>query len=142
MSDQQRVTPGDDLPVGVGVQVEVELFSVGGSERLSFHIVRENAADFDAGLLSVTTPLAQALLGKRAGREIAYARGDIRRVRILRVTPGSMLISGDAAGRRQAITAQALDEVARTNAEIFAASYTSKWGGYDASDREQVEDRK
>ncbi len=142
MSDRQSAIATDDLPVGVGVQVEVELLSAGSSERLSFHIVRENAADFDAGLLSVTTPLARALLGKRAGREVAYDQGDIHSVRILRVTPASALIPDNATGRRQEITAQALHQVARTNAEIFAASYTSKWGGYDAGDREQtVEDK-
>jgi hypothetical protein len=138
MSDRYSETAPEDLPVGVGVQVEVELFSTDGQrERLTIQVVRDNTADFEAGLLSVNTPLAQALLGKRAGREVAYNRGDIHRVRILRVTPGRKTAPGDAAERRQALTDQALREVARTNAEIFAASYTSKWGGYDAGSREE-----
>lgn len=138
MSDGPMRFAADDLPVGVGVQVELELFTADGdSERMSFQIVQDASANFDAGLLSVSTPLARALLGKRAGREIAYTQGDVRKVRILHVAPGTLAAPADAAEKRRAALSQALEEVARTNAEIFAASYTSKWGGYETKDREQ-----
>lgn len=133
MNENSSIQTGADLPVGVGVQVEIEcLDEHGASERMVFQIVRENFADFDRGLLSANAPLAKALLGKRAGREVDYKMGDICKVCILAVAPGTAAPT-DAAQRRQAVLDNALETAARTNAEMFAASYTGKWGDYEVA---------
>lgn len=98
-----------------------------------FDIVRDQFADLDRGLLSVQTPLAQAILGKRIGAVVPYRRGDIRQVRIVNVRPSQVIALENTEEQRQAQLQKALDAVERTNAEIFAASYTGKWGDYDLS---------
>ena len=134
MIDESSIPSNADLPVGVGVQVEIECMDErGASECMVFQIVRENSADFERGFLSANTPLAKVLLGKRSGREIDYQMGDIRKVRILAVTPGTPP-PADVAERRQAVLDNARRTAARTNAEMFAASYTGKWGDYEMAD--------
>lgn len=62
MNENSSIQTGADLPVGVGVQVEIEcLDEHGASERMVFQIVRENAADFDRGLLSANAPRESAV---------------------------------------------------------------------------------
>ncbi len=119
--------------VRTGVRIELELIDERGhAEPLSLVIVREASADIDEGLIATSTPLARAILGKSAGSTVAYRQGDVHAIRILAVGDAPVDVAGDAAERRQAAVQQAVADAARTNAEIFAASYTSKWGGYDA----------
>ena len=121
--------------VGVNTHVTVELVAAGGStETLEFDLVRAQAADIDAGLLSDTSPLARAILGKRVGATVPYAMGDITAVRIVRVTPLNAPPPEDAAARRQAALDEAVRKAEQTNAEMFASSYGSKWGGYEMPD--------
>ena len=40
----------------------------------------------------------------------------------------------DAAARRQAKLDEAVRKAEQTNAEMFASSYGSKWGGYEMPD--------
>ena len=118
--------------VGIGTQVEVELIAKSGeSERMTFDIVRDAAADFDQGLLGTSTPLAKVLLGKLIGTTVAYRMGDIEQVKIVSVRKSQQPIDPNAADRRQAIIDQAVEKAQQTSAEIFASSFTSKWGGYD-----------
>jgi hypothetical protein len=64
--------------------------------------------------------------------------GDIQRVRIVSVQPARGRPPDDATERRQAILQKALSAAERTNAEMFASSYSGKWGDYnlDSSEKE------
>ncbi|MBK8046488.1 MAG: hypothetical protein IPK16_04745 [Anaerolineales bacterium] len=121
-------------PVGAGVHVVLDLVSEAGDrERLELDVVPDNAADFDAGLLGIGTPLGKAIAGRRAGTVAPYRKGDLVEVAILAVTPTVTPASDDAATRRQANLDKARQDIARTNAEIFSTTFDSKWGGYDAA---------
>lgn len=116
----------------LGAYVEVELIDEQGNrEPLHFDIVREEYADLERDRLGVQTPLAKALIGKRVGSTVPYRMGDIRQVRILRVRPSAQTTLENTEAQRQAQLQKALDAVERTNAEVFAASYTGKWGDYE-----------
>lgn len=121
--------------VGVNTHVTVELVAAGAViETMEFDLVRADAADFDAGFLGENSPLARAILGKRVGATVAYAMGDVTAVRVLRVAPLSAPPPDDAAAQRQAKLDEAVRKAEQTNAEMFASSYGSKWGGYDMPD--------
>ncbi len=126
MSDEARAQ------VGVGCHVVVELIDErGGRETLAFDLVQEQAADFSRGLVSVSSPLGSAVRGKFAGDEVTYRMGDICSVRITRVGPAQQDIDMDAAARRQQVLDEARRKAERTNADMFASSYSGKWGDYD-----------
>lgn len=119
-------------PVAVGAHVLVELIDQRGqSETLAFDLAPEQAADIDQGLLGANTPLAQAILGQTAGSIVPYNMGDVRQLRILAVSPSQRQELADARARREAAMQKAAEAVARTNAEMFAASFSGKWGDYD-----------
>lgn len=121
--------------VGLNTHVEVELIDTdGNTEPLAFDLVRDDAANLDQGRLSVNTPLGKAIRGKRVGTEFAYSRGDICRVRILRVSPLAAPLPDDAAERRQSILDEARRKAERTNADMFASSFSGKWGDYNTDE--------
>lgn len=121
--------------VGVNTHVTVALIAADGNvETMEFDLVRAQAADIDAGFVSDSSPLARAILGKHVGTTVAYVMGDITGVRILRVAPLSAPPPADAAAQRQAKLEEAVRKAEQTNAEMFASSYGSKWGGYDMPD--------
>jgi hypothetical protein len=118
----------------------VELIDEAGNvEPLAFDLVNEKAANFEQGLLGVDTPLGKAIRGKFAGSVIPYQMGDIQRVRIVSVQPARAVPSDDAAARRQAVLQKALSDAERTNAEMFASSYSGKWGDYNLDSDEPGE---
>lgn len=120
--------------VGIGVHVELDLVNQAGEpERMAFDIVRDEAADFDRGQLGAGTPLGKALLGKFTGNTISYKMGDIHSVKIVAIRPLQSAIDPSAAERRQQVIDEAVEKARQTDAEIFAASFTSKWGGYDSA---------
>lgn len=120
--------------VEFGSAVTVELIDQDGqAEPLSFVIVAERVADFDRGLLGETAPLARAILGQFVGSTVPYVMGDIRQVRIVQVQTVADLTAEDTAARRAAVLEKARADAARTNAEMFAASFSGKWGNYEAS---------
>jgi hypothetical protein len=124
----------NDAPVTVeiGVHVELELIDdQGGREPLAVDIVKAQSADLTRSFLGANTPLARAIRGQTAGSEVPYLMGDIRRVRILRVTPSQTIAPADAKERREAVLQKALSDAERTNAEMFASSFSGKWGDYD-----------
>ena len=122
----------------LGAYVEVELIDERGNrEPMRFDIVREEHADLDRDRLGVQTPLAKALIGKRVGALIPYRMGDIRQVQIMSVRPSQATTLENTEAQRQAQLQKALDTVERTNAEVFAASYTGKWGDYELRNDEQ-----
>lgn len=115
----------------LGMKVEIDLVMVDGSEKLEVEIVPDNFADFSLGYLGISTPLAQSILGKKTGDTIPYlVEGGIE-VRILRVTPSQQSPPKEVAERRQAKIRKALDQSDRTNAILFASSFSGKWGDYD-----------
>jgi len=131
---QPGLTKTEPMPVQIGAHVELELIDdQGGCEALAVDIVKAQAADLAQGFLGANTPLARALRGLTAGSETPYLMGDIRRVRILRVTPSQVAAPADAQERREAVLQKALSDAERTNAEIFASSFSGKWGDYDPS---------
>jgi hypothetical protein len=119
-------------PVKIGTHVVIELIDEQDQhERLEFDVVADSAADFDAGLLGIGTPLGKALAGRRAGVTIAYTAGDLRAVAIIAVRPMAAPAPDDAAAKRQAALERAAHEVAKTNAQTFASTFEGKWGGYN-----------
>ena len=68
----------------------VRLWEEAGDREVSYQIVGELEADIDQGLISHSSPLALALLGKMKGNEIAVdAPGGIQRYEILSVRYGN-----------------------------------------------------
>lgn len=127
----------------LGAHVTVELIDEQGhGERMSVDIVREEHADLDQGRLGVQTPLAKAIIGKKVGVVVNYRMGDIRQVRIVSVRPSQLTTLENTEEQRQIQLQKALATVERTNAEVFAASYTGKWGDYELRiDETQTEKR-
>jgi hypothetical protein len=131
------MTEAARLRAGIGTHLEVELVSDNGTvEPMVLDLVADAAADIDAGQVGIGTPLARALVGRQAGSTVAYQQGDIRSVRVLSVTQSAIAPDMEAAARRRAVSDEALRKVERTSAEIFSTTFTSKWGGYDASQME------
>lgn len=119
----------------VGTRVELELVDErGAAERLAFDLVTDADADVEAGRLGIDTPLAKAIRGQLAGATVPYSMGDIRSVRLLSVAPAAAPPpEGESAeDRRRRVLEEARRKAERTQAEIFASTFTSKWGGYDA----------
>ncbi|CAN5659193.1 hypothetical protein BH10CHL1_BH10CHL1_30940 [soil metagenome] len=121
--------------VGIGTHVEIELIDdQGQGELMGFDLVKADLGDFERGLVGANTPLAKAIRGKSVGSVVSYRMGDICRVRIVSVAPLQISAPTDAAERRDAVLKKALEDVERTNAEMFASSFTGKWGGYSVDD--------
>ena len=134
MNLPERPEPGDEIltAVHVGTRVEVELVDDSGSaERLSFDIVPESAADFSAGVLGAGTPLAQAILGERAGSVVSYRLADVVAVRILSVKPSDRAPEAGAAEAREAALREAVNKSNLEDAVRLALTVDVKWGDYD-----------
>ena len=126
----ERVSP--KLVANKGTHVVVELAETSGrSERLEFDIVPDELADLARGFLGVGTPLAKAIRNQPAGRTIPYRQADIVSVRILSVVPAGTAPDPDAAQQREAALRKAVEEAQRTDAIVFASSFSGKWGDYD-----------
>ena len=124
--------PRSEPTVQPGTHVIVELLAAGGqAQRLEFDIVPDQSADFSRGYLGVGTPLARAILDKPAGVTLSYSQADILQVRILSVAPAASLPVDDLAHQREQAARKALERVERTNAILFASSFSGKWGDYD-----------
>lgn len=117
--------------VAPGQLIQVEIAYTDETERHEFVIVPDDQADFQAGFLGEGTPLAQAILGKAVGEQISYFTGDARSVRVISIASTQKTPSQDAAARREETIKKALAEADRTNAMIFASSFSGKWGDYD-----------
>jgi hypothetical protein len=112
--------------------VEVELVDAAGdAERLAFDIVPESAADFSAGFLGASTPLAQAIVGETAGSTVPYRLADVVAVRILSVEPSRRAPEAGAAEARQAMLSEAVAKSNLEDAVRLALTVDVKWGDYD-----------
>jgi len=130
----EKSAEGDTYPDQVVLRshVEVDLIGESGtSEHLTFTIVPDREADFSAGLLAQSTPLAQAVLGQPAGSVVPYRAGDIVEVGIVRVAPSTRLPGRDAAADRQAIIRKAISKSQLADAVRFALTVDQKWGDTD-----------
>ena len=128
----EQSSPPPEITVQPGTHVVVELLAASNeTQRLEFDIVPDQAADFSRGYLGLTTPLAQAILDKPAGVTVPYRQADILAVHVLSVTLSTSLPIQDLAQQRQEAARKALQQVQRTDAMIFASSFSGKWGDYD-----------
>jgi Transcription elongation factor, GreA/GreB, C-term len=121
----------DILTVDPGFLIQVELAHEEGTERLEFVIVPDEQADFSAGFLGASTPLAQAILGKPVDSTVPYAVGDARSVCVLSISKTDKNPPQDTAARREESLRRAVEQSDKTNAMIFASSFSGKWGDYD-----------
>lgn len=72
-----------DMPTDVvTMNTEVECTLEGENGTRGWTLVYPDAADFDAGRVSVLSPVGQALLGARAGETVAYRQPDGRAQRL------------------------------------------------------------
>ena len=64
----------------VQILTKVEMTNLTTNAKMSYTIVSENEADLRAGKISIKTPIAQGLLGKKVGDEveITIPRGSIK----------------------------------------------------------------
>jgi len=123
------------MAIAIGAHVELELTDQHGQrEPMAFDIVSAKYADLARGLLAANTPLARAIRGLQAGDEFPYAMGDICRLRILSVSRAQTTDLEDMCEQREEALRKALTAAQRTDAEVFAASFSGKWGDYDMSD--------
>jgi hypothetical protein len=117
----------------LGCLVEIELLSHSGErERLEFDLVPDGQADYQAGFLGASTPLAQAILGERIGVAIPYFTDELMAIEIHAIRESTRAPNKDAASQREAALQDAKDQIEFTNAVLFAASVDTKWGEYDA----------
>jgi len=64
----------------------VDLLDVDSDSEVTYQIVGEDEADIKSGLISVSSPIARALIGKEAGEEVTVeAPGGDKRYEILEV---------------------------------------------------------
>ena len=142
MSDKEHPRPDredspgnrveSELTAACGTHVAIELLDgSGGRERLEFDIVPDAVADLAKGFLGEGTPLARAIQGKPAGTDLPYKQADIVRVRILSVAPACSPPGAEEAHRQDAIIRKAVEDAERTDAILFASSFSGKWGDYD-----------
>jgi Transcription elongation factor, GreA/GreB, C-term len=128
-------TPRYDPPPGLvalGTRVDVEMISeVGDSERLTFDLVPDRAADFAAGFLGTGTPLAQAIMGRPEGSIVPYCAADIVEVHILSVTRSERAGDETAAEARLAATQEAVERAKTDEMVQLALTVNVKWGDYD-----------
>ncbi|HEX7975899.1 MAG TPA: hypothetical protein VF498_15935 [Anaerolineales bacterium] len=126
---------------GLGRHVALDLVTTEDTERLEFDIVPDEYADFSLGFLGAGTPLAHAIEGLVPGQQTPYRLGNGRYVRLISVAPSTTPPPKYIAARRQATLRKAVDQSDRTNAMIFASSFSGKWGDYDPSSFVEDEDK-
>lgn len=118
--------------VALGTHVEIDLIADSGeTERLAFDIVPDAAADFAAGFLAASTPLARAIMGRPAGTVAPYRQADIIEARIVSVRISQRSADQAAAEARQAMTQEAVARAKTDELVQLALTVNVKWGDYD-----------
>lgn len=127
----RRYDPHPGL-VALGTHVTIELISeTGEAEPLAFDVVPDEAADFIAGFLGASTPLARAIMGRPTGAVVPYKMADVVEVCILSVTPSLRDADETAAATRQAATQDAVERAKTDDLVQLALTVNVKWGDYD-----------
>jgi regulator of nucleoside diphosphate kinase len=82
--EQARIAEPDDVPADViTLYTQIQLLDLVSGERQQLTLVLPRESDAGAGRISVLAPLGTALLGYRAGDEVAWRMpGGVRRLRI------------------------------------------------------------
>jgi hypothetical protein len=137
-SMNDRIPEEQLVDLGMHVRAELRLED-GEIETTEFDLVTDEQADFAAGLLGISTPLAQSILGKPAGAAVRYRSGDILEARILSVAASDPAALAEAAERRPRAARKAALDAQRASAIAFASSVNNKWGDYDPSAIEKWE---
>jgi transcription elongation GreA/GreB family factor len=131
INDAPRYDPHPGL-VALGTRVEIEMISeLGDSERLTFDLVPDRAADFTAGFLGASTPLARAIMGHPVGSVVPYRIGDMTEVHILAVALSERRAAEDAAEVRHAVTQEVVERAKLDEMVQLALTVNVKWGNYD-----------
>lgn len=119
--------------VQIGCWIKIDLLARSGErEHLNFDLVPDEQADYAAGFLGASTPLAQAILGEKVGITIPYFTDELMAVEILSICESTRTPEVNTASQREAVLKNAKDRIEFTNAVLFAASVDTKWGSYDA----------
>lgn len=80
--DVNRLPPSDKVVFGA----TVTLMGLASDEEVRYQLVGEDEADIKAGRISITSPIARALIGKSAGDEVEVrAPGGVRNYEIVEV---------------------------------------------------------
>ena len=132
----------NQLKASLGTHVIIDLVLNDGTDRLEFDIVPDKQADFSHGFLGLSTPLAQAILGRAAHSILPYKVNDGREIRILSVSLSQTVPSEDAQKHHEEVVRKAIEHSDRTNAMIFASSFSGKWGDYDPTGFSEDENNK
>lgn len=134
MSENQVNERNVSQAVALYKHVEIEMSDEWGeAEKLAFVIVPDAQADYYAGYLGEGTPLAKAIMGCRVGNRVVYKAGEAAcKVRILSIGPAAEKTGGEAEARRAAVE-QAREQIAKTDAMIFASTFEGKWGEYEVN---------
>ena len=120
------------MKADINTQVEIEFSYIDGEhQNFSFVLVPDEQADFYAGFLGMSTPLAIAILGHEVGNSVEYRVGDVSEVQILSVTPATRQASSDRAAEREQVIRRAVVESELKNRIAIATSVDNKWGDYD-----------
>lgn len=122
----------NELRVQPGYCVSIKLlYRSGESEHLEFDLVPDEQSDYQAGFIGISTPLAKAILGEKAGITVPYFTDELMAIEIRSIRE-STRTAADTAIQRDSVVQNAKDQIEFTNAVLFAASVNTKWGSYDA----------
>ena len=134
-TNELRVQPGYCASIKL-------LYRSGEEEHHEFDLVPDEESDYQVGFLGVSTPLAKAILGEKAGVTVPYFTDELMAIEILSIRE-STRTAEDTAVQRDSAVQNAKDQIEFTNAVLFAASMNTKWGSYDADglDYEKWKDR-
>lgn len=141
--DHEVALPTAPPRVRIGACVEIELVSEDGDlERLTVDVVPDAQADFANGFLGVSTPLAQAIIGRTAGARVTYAAADVVEVHVRSVRRSERAPAADVAAVRDAATQEAVSRANMEDAVRLALTVNVKWGDYDPEALESGWDQK
>ena len=81
--DPAKVDAGGRVVFGATVDLEEE----GGGHRVTYQIVGDDEADLKQGLISISSPMARALIGKESGDVVdVQAPGGVKSYEVMRVS--------------------------------------------------------
>jgi hypothetical protein len=124
-TNEPRVQPGYCVSIKL-------LYRSGEGEHLEFDLVPDEQADYQNGFLGISTPIAKAILGEKAGITVPYFTDELMAIEILSIRESTRTPTADTAIQRDTAVQNAKDQIEFTNAVLFAASVNTKWGAYDA----------